>query len=199
MFLDDGGYRVVGTVRDHTNESKIAPLRNAFGDKFEQLELRNAELLDAQSLNDAIAGADYLVHVASPFTFTPPKHSDELVRPAVDGTLNALRAANKHKVKRVVVTSSDIAIVGQPNAQNLTFTEENWSDPTELQSLNDAYALSKTMAEKAAWDYQKSIPEEERFDMVCINPGLVMGPSFVGKGFASGEIMELFMMGTLPG
>jgi len=157
--------------------------------------------LDAQSLDHAITGADYLVHVASPFTVTAPRHSDELVRPAVDGTLNALRAAHKHKVKRVVVTSSVIAVMGKPNAQtgNTTFTEKNWSDTTELQSLNDAYALSKTMAEKAAWDYQKSIPEEERFDMVCINPGLVMGPSFVGKGFASGEIMELFMMGTLPG
>ena len=90
--------------------------------------------MDAQSLDLAITGADYLVHVASPFTVTAPRHSDELVRPAVDGTLNALRAAHKHKVKRVVVTSSVIAVMGKPNAQtaNTTFTEKNWSDTTEL-------------------------------------------------------------------
>ena len=141
MFLDDGAYEVVGTVRDQKNESKIAPLRNAFGDKFEQLELRNADLLDYQSLDDAIAGADYLVHVASPFTVTGTKHRDELVKPAVDGTLNALKAAHKHKVKRVVVTSSVMAVMGKPKQHHVStiFTEENWSDPKELQSLNDAY------------------------------------------------------------
>jgi nucleoside-diphosphate-sugar epimerase len=65
--------------------------------------------------------------------------------------------------------------------------------------LADAYVLSKTLAEKAAWDYHSKMAPEEAFELVCVNPGLVMGPSFVGKGFTSGEIMDLFMMGVLPG
>lgn len=124
----------MGTVRDKNNESKIAPLRDAFKEKFAELELRNAELLDAESLDHAIAGADYLVHVASPFVIDNIRHSDELVKPAVDGTLNALKAAHKHRVKRVVVTSSVASIMGKPNANTGTtlFTENHWSDPTEL-------------------------------------------------------------------
>jgi len=192
----------VRTVRDKTNESKIAPLRDAFKDKFAELELRNADLLNAESLDHAIAGADYVVHVASPFVIEGIRHSDDLVKPAVEGTLNALKAAHKHRVKRVVVTSSVVAIMGK--SANATtgptiFTEKDWSEPAELKSLDDAYQLSKTMAEKAAWDYQSKLAPEEAFELVCVNPGLVMGPAFVGKGFASGEILDLFMMGKLPG
>jgi len=201
LFLQDGGFKVVGTVRDKNNETKIAPLRNAFKDKFAELELRNAELLDADSIDKAIAGADYVVHVASPFVMEGIRHSDELVKPAVDGTLNALKAAHKHRVKRVVVTSSVMSVMGKPSNTHtgpITFTEKDWSEPAELQSLADAYQLSKTLAEKAAWDYQSKLAPEEAFDLVCINPGLVMGPAFVGKGFTSGEILDLFMMGKLP-
>jgi nucleoside-diphosphate-sugar epimerase len=68
-FLKDGGYTVRGTVRDKNNEEKIAPLKKAFGDDFDKIELRNADLLDADSLDKAIEGATYVVHTASPFHF----------------------------------------------------------------------------------------------------------------------------------
>lgn len=110
-------------------------------------------MLDADSLDTAIEGADYLVHVASPFTFNAPKHRDELVKPAVEGTLSALKAAHKHKLKRVVVTSSIIAIMMGHNPEPDVFTEEHWSVEERIQGLSDAYGLSKTLAEKAAWTY----------------------------------------------
>lgn len=90
VFLQDGSFRVRGTVRDKSNEAKLAPLRVAFGDLFEQLEIVEADLMNAQSLDDAIAGSTYVVHVASPFFFG--NDESELITPAVNGTLTVVRA-----------------------------------------------------------------------------------------------------------
>ena len=121
--------------------------------------------------------------------------------PAVDGTINALKAAYKHGVKRVVVTSSCAAIMSPSDLitpRPDKWTEEHWTQPDNIPNLGDSYTASKALAEKAAWDYQKTLPAGQRFDLVTICPGLVLGPAFCGKGFASGEIMELFMMGKMP-
>ena len=90
MFLEDGGYRVRGTVRDKNNEAKVAPIREAFGDLFNQLELVEADLMDEASLVTAIQGSTYVVHMASPFFFS----SDEsvLIPPAVNGTTAVMKA-----------------------------------------------------------------------------------------------------------
>lgn len=90
-------------------------------------------------------------------------------------------------------------MMGGHNPFPQVVTEETWSQDQNMQNLVDAYGLSKTLAEKAAWDYQKSLPESERFELCTINPGLVLGPAFVGKGFASGEVIEMFMTGKYPG
>ena len=90
-FLKTGEFRVRGTVRDHKNEAKLAPLKNAFGEYFSQLELVDAELLDAESISKAIEGATYVVHVASPVTFSP--NEDEVVKPAVEGTIAVMKAS----------------------------------------------------------------------------------------------------------
>ena len=82
LFLKDGGFTVRGTVRDKTNEQKIAPLRAAFGENFNKLELRNADLLDEKSLDDAIEGATFVVHTASPF-HTKAEKLEEICDPAV--------------------------------------------------------------------------------------------------------------------
>ena len=99
-----------GTVRDIKSEKKIAPLRKGFAEKFDQLELFEADLLNAASLDAAIAGQEYVVHTASPFPITTPRHENDLIKPAVEGTMAVLRAAHKHRVKRVVITSSCVAI-----------------------------------------------------------------------------------------
>lgn len=94
-FLEDGSFKVRGTVRDPKNEAKIKPLRTAFGDSlFSKLELVAADLLDADSLSKAIAGADIVVHTASPFPIADPKDEQEVIKPAVEGTLAVMRACH---------------------------------------------------------------------------------------------------------
>lgn len=108
-FLKDGGFRVRGTVRDTKNEKKIEPLKKAFGDLFANLELVEADLLNDESLENAIEGADYVVHTASPFVMGKQKE-EFFIKPAVEGTLSVCRAAHKNRVKRIVITSSCAAI-----------------------------------------------------------------------------------------
>ena len=89
-FLEDGGYRVRGTCRDPTNEKKIAPLRAGFGKYFDRLELVKADLSNEQTIIDAVAGSDYLVHVASIFSFN--MNDENMVPTAVNGTMAAMKA-----------------------------------------------------------------------------------------------------------
>ena len=101
-------------MRNPKDEEKLGKLKKAFGDAlFEKLEVVAADLLDAESLDRAIEGQDVVVHVASPIPVNPPADENELIRPAVEGTLAVLRAAQKHKVKRVVITSSGLSIFVQ--------------------------------------------------------------------------------------
>eukprot|EP00352_Strombidinopsis_acuminata_P008389 CAMPEP_0176360066 /NCGR_PEP_ID=MMETSP0126-20121128/16850_1 /TAXON_ID=141414 ORGANISM="Strombidinopsis acuminatum, Strain SPMC142" /NCGR_SAMPLE_ID=MMETSP0126 /ASSEMBLY_ACC=CAM_ASM_000229 /LENGTH=94 /DNA_ID=CAMNT_0017715199 /DNA_START=164 /DNA_END=448 /DNA_ORIENTATION=+ len=85
------------------------------GDLFDQVELVNADLLNAESLMNAAEGCEYIVHTASPFPLVEPKDENELIKPAVDGTMAVMEAARKHKVKRVVITSSVASIFDSEN------------------------------------------------------------------------------------
>ena len=194
-FLDDGSFRVIGTVRDKDNVEKLAPLRKVVG---EDIELRNADLMDADSLDKAIEGATYLVHTASPVSMTA-ESADLLIKPAVEGTMAALKAAHKHGVKRVVVTSSVVAInVGLDPFPN-PVTEEHWSNEEVMRKDEkaNAYFLSKTLAEKAAWAFQASLPENERFELCTVNPGIVLGKALLGYGFFSGDFINYVMNGVM--
>lgn len=126
----------------------------------------------------------------------PPADEDLVIRPAVEGTLAVLRAAHKHRVKRVVITSSCAAIFGQhPENHKEPYTENDWTDVTAV----GAYEKSKTLAEKAAWDFHKSLPESERFELVVINPCIIFGPSLIPGDFASGLFINRIMSGAYPG
>jgi nucleoside-diphosphate-sugar epimerase len=197
LFLKDEQYKVIGTVRDKDNEAKMAELKAAFGADFDRIELRNADLLDDQSMERAIEGATYLIHIASPCYYTN-KTQEELVKPAVDGTLSALKAAHKHGVKRVVITSSLSAVSVGNDPIPEYFTEESWSPVDKLQDVAIAYSLSKTLSEKAAWDYQTSLGEQA-FELISICPALVVGPSFVvgGGNFHSGNFLTKLMKGEM--
>lgn len=154
VFLKDGGYNVVGTVRDTKNPKKIEPLQKAFGDHFAQLTLVEADLNDEKSIFKAIEGAEYVVHTASPFPLKNPKHENELIIPAVNGTKAVMSACHANKVKRVVITSSVAAIMdSKPEEKPLNnhFTEKNWSNP--VGDHIKAYPKSKTLAEMAAWEF----------------------------------------------
>jgi len=194
-FLKDGHFTVRGTVRDPTNEAKLAPLKKAFGDSYSKLEIVKADLLDAESLDKAIEGCDYVIHVASPFPISDPKDENELIKPAVEGTLNVLKAAHKHKVKRVVVTSSQVSVImRKPENRKPIYNEEDWS---ELEYL-DGYDKSKFLAEKAAWEFVKALPKAERFELSVVAPGLIVGPPIVNDDFTSGQYIVGFMTGAFP-
>ena len=112
-----------------------------------------------------------------------------------------MKAAQASKVKRVVVTSSIAAIVGLDQADipdDDTFTGEHWTD-TNSELGKKAYYKSKTLAEKAAWDFVKGLPEEEKFELATINPSFVIGPAISGPGFESQKIIADMVTGKLPG
>jgi nucleoside-diphosphate-sugar epimerase len=142
--------------------------------------------------DSAVAGSTHVIHVASPFPDRVPSNPEELIRPAVDGTLNVLKAVTEAGgVKRVVLTSSIAAVYDSsipiPKEQETTktFDEENWTDVDNASV--DVYAKSKTLAEKAAWDYLKELPEEKKFELAVINPGMVIGP-LLNKRFTTSHL-----------
>jgi nucleoside-diphosphate-sugar epimerase len=126
-----------------------------------------ADLSHDEGWAAAVEGCDHVVHVASPLPDGTPKSDDELVRPAVDGTLRVLRAAAAAGVKRVVMTSS-VAAVGSGHTDGAVRTEDDWS----IVDRSPAYEKSKTLAERAAWDFAR----ESDVELVAVNPGLVLGP-----------------------
>lgn len=115
------GYRVRGTVRSLDDKGKIASLRKIAPES--KLELVEADLLNPSSWSEAMRNVTVVVHVASPFPSQPPADEMDVIRPALDGTLNVLREAfnNRYTVRRVVLTSSTIAIFGQVPSYNLSF------------------------------------------------------------------------------
>lgn len=137
QFLQDGSFRVRGTVRGKT-EDKLRPIRNGVGaELFDKLEVVEADLLNAYSLNNACEGATYVVHTASPFPLKNPKTADELVRPAVEGTTAIVKACHAAKVKRLVITSSVASIMNcRDENRPATFTEEHWSDVEHMRTTN---------------------------------------------------------------
>jgi nucleoside-diphosphate-sugar epimerase len=165
------------------------------------LTLVQADLLDEDSVERAIAGSTHVAHVASPFIIGEPKDENDLIRPAVEGTLSVLRACRRNKVKRVVITSSIAAIENvhpDKEPKDNYFSEENWSDPDRPAGMS-AYAKSKVLAERAAWDYVAKLPEDEKIELTVINPGFVVGPSFIGGDFSSGKVISDIMMNKFPG
>jgi len=176
---------------------KLEPLKKAFGDHYNQLELVEADLLNKESMFKAIEGADFVVHTASPFTIAQPKDENELIKPAVDGTMAAVEAAFQNKVKRIVITSSVAAIMVNKDPKVTHFTPESWSDTTIPQCT--PYNKSKTLAEKCAWDFQKAhANDDHKMEIVTINPGFVLGPNLNKCQFASGDVVKQIMSGDLP-
>jgi len=145
--------------------------------------LVEADLLNADSLDKAIKGCDYVVHTASPFPLGAPVDENSIIRPAVDGTVAVMKACHKYKIKRVVITSSIAAVFEHaPNDRKPVYNESDWSDPKAC----GVYTKSKLLAEKAAWDFLQQLPDNEKFELVTVMPGFVQGPTFVYTDFSSG-------------
>lgn len=194
MFVEDGSYSIRGTVRDPKNEKKMAPLKEILGDKYSSVEFFAADLTDRESMIKAVEGCVYVIHTASPFPPSNPKTEDEIIKPAVDGTNAICEACHKYKVKRMVMTSSTTAIYDYVNFKE-EVTEDDW---VELNSKVVAYTKSKTLAEKAAWDYQAGLKDDEKFEIVTINPTVIFGPILVKSPFATQDMMSGIMTGKVP-
>jgi dihydroflavonol-4-reductase len=161
------GYEVVGAVR---SVAKVDPTRSAIASaaSVERLTFAEADLLSDRGWDDAVQGCTYVMHVASPFVLAEPKNESELITPAVDGTRRVITAAQRAGVRRVVLTSSTVAMIsGRPSGR---YGPDTWSDTS---ARIGAYAKSKTLAERAAWDAVAG----GAMELTVVNPGAVFGPS----------------------
>jgi dihydroflavonol-4-reductase len=190
------GYSVRGSVRSLSKSQKVIDAIKKEVDPKDNLEFCELNLLSDAGWDAAMKDCEYVLHVASPFINSEPKDENEYIRPAVDGTMRALRAAKKAGVKRVVLTSSMVSMLGD-SAQSMDVTPETW---TNVDAKNtSAYSKSKTLAEKAAWDFIHAQTDPTPMELTVVNPGPVFGPSLSGD--LSGTSMTMFkqmLTGKMP-
>lgn len=199
----DAGHTVRGTVRSKGNALKCDPVLAA----VPGIELVEADLLSDDGWAEAVKGVDFVLHVASPFPLQAPANENELIRPAVEGTLRVLKAAvAETSIKRVVLTSSVAAVSGghektdklaatEGCGEDKVWSEEDWSRVEGC----EAYAKSKTLAEMAAWKYVKEEqPEGRNLELVVINPGFVVGPALIKAPCSSVNVISRLLKGELP-
>jgi nucleoside-diphosphate-sugar epimerase len=189
------GHTVRTTVRDPARETEVQAMIAKQVDAGERLSVLAADLTSDDGWADAVAGCEYVLHVASPFPPVQPKDPDELIVPAREGTLRVLGAALDAGVERVVVTSSVAAISGSGKAvSGRPLDERDWSDP-ENTALTP-YARSKTIAEQAAWEFARERGATEK--LATVNPGAIIGPVLgPGRSYSLQSIERL--LGGMPG
>ena len=174
-LLEDGYTSIHASIYPGSDPTHLFSLPGATSPNV-RLEVYEADVLDYSAVLKAVDGCQGVFHVASPCTLEDPKDPErELVMPHVQGTLNVLEAAKTAKVRRVVLTSSISAIVPNPNWDPETkgaFDESSWTDLEYCKGRHKWYPVSKTLAEKAAWEYA----EKHGIDVVAINPGTCLGP-----------------------
>ena len=188
------GYSVKGSLRSMNREQEVRDAVKTETDDT-KLEFCKLDLLEDDGWEDAMWDCDYLMHVASPFVIEDPKDENELIKPAKEGTLRALNAAKKAGIKRVVLTSSVAAV----NSHMMSGT----SDHTTWTDINSKYVTpyqkSKTIAEKAAWDFYNNQDSNNKMELAVINPGGVMGPQLGNDlGGASTQIVSQLISGKFP-
>lgn len=193
LRLLNAGHAVHGTLRSPSREAEVrSALMPALKDPalLDRLSFAVADLERDAGWAEVMAGAAALVHCASPFPIAQPKDEDVLIRPALEGTARVLRAARAAGVRRVVLTSSTVAVLNEtkPGMQD----EDDWCD-VSLRSTTP-YARSKTLAERKAWEIARS----EGLELTTVNPGLVVGPPLDGHYGSSLGLIERFMRGKDP-
>ena len=185
------GYRIRGTVR---SAGKASEVQAVFSEAEQIPELFTADLLNPEGWSEAVASCDAVMHVASPFLIELPAHEDELIRPAVLGVKHVMEAAFSQGVSRIIQTSSIAAIVFGHEKQKSDFTEQDWTIP-EGRNVSPYYK-SKTLAEKAFWDFGRK-HEEMKLTSIC--PGFVLGPLLSKDTGTSVEVLVRMMQGKYPG
>jgi nucleoside-diphosphate-sugar epimerase len=191
------GHETRTTVRDLARESDVRAMlrQGGAGEADERLTLFRADLNADAGWAEAAAGCEYVLHVASPFPSTVPKDANDLIAPARDGALRVLRAARDAGVKRVVLTSSFAAIGYGAKDRTTAFTEEDWTNLADASV--QPYQKSKTIAERAAWDFITR--EGGGLELAVVNPVGVFGP-VLGPDYSTSILfVKRLLDGSVPG
>ena len=190
------GFNVIGSLRDISKAHEVETAIKKHIVIKDNLEFCQLDLLIDNGWDKAINGCDFVLHVASPYVSYQPKDENELIKPAVEGTSRVLKFAKKFGVKRVVITSSVVAMLGDANA-SIDINSKSW---TNINAKNvSAYVKSKTMAEKLAWDFVTNQHTNQPLELVVINPGPVFGPTLTGNlNGASMSMYKDLISGKMP-
>jgi nucleoside-diphosphate-sugar epimerase len=187
-------HAVKATLRNLARADEVRQSVAHAGADASEVEFVAADLLSDEGWAQAMDGCTYVLHVASPFPITEPKRPEDVIRPAREGALRVLRAARDAGVKRVVLTSSIVAItLPWPEASlGHVFTEDDWTNP-ERRDIS-TYVKSKALAERAAWDFVKS--EAGAPELTVVNPAFVLGPAPDPDLSTSHEVLRLMAIGA---
>ncbi len=191
-----GGHQVRTTVRSLKREGDVRAMLKVGGVEVgNRLSFIATDLEKDAGWREAVAGCEYVLHVASPLPPSVPKNEDELIAPAREGTLRVLRASRDAGVRRVVLTSSFAAIGYGYKSRTAPFNETDWTDLNG--EVVAPYQKSKTLAERAAWDFMAK--EGAALELSVVNPVGVFGPVLGPDYSASILIVQRMMDGALPG
>jgi nucleoside-diphosphate-sugar epimerase len=188
------GYKVKTTIRSlKRKDDIIAMLRRGGILSFENLFFVEADLTKDDNWDEAVKNCTYVLHIASPIFLALPKDENEMIRPAVDGTLRVLNAARGAGVKRVVMTSNFGAVGYSHKDPQIPITEAEWTDPNE-KGLS-SYNKSKVMAERAAWDFIRR--EGGGLELSVINPVGIFGPALSADLSSGFELVKNLLDGSM--
>src|SRR5262245_23205628 len=194
LQLLDAGHEVRTTVRSLAREAGVrGTLERAGAKRLDRLVFCAADLEQTRGWPEAVAGCQYVLHVASPMPVAAPKSEDEVIVPARDGVLRVLRAARDAGVERVVLTSTCGAIYYGHPPQTAPFDETSW---TRLDGEMSAYVKSKAIAERAAWDFVAA--EGGALELTTVNPAGIFGPA-LGPDYSGSLDIVRRMLGGMPG
>ncbi|WP_299211060.1 aldehyde reductase [uncultured Aquimarina sp.] len=191
------GYEVIGTLRDMKRANEIKQVIAENTSNIDKLDFAEADLMDKSVWNDLASEVQNVIHIASPFPRELPKNQDDLIIPAKTGTLHILEAASRNGLRRVVLTSSSGAIVyGKEKLKRKGIFDEN--DWTDISNVKDStpYFRSKTIAERAAWDFIKN--DTSGLELTTICPGAILGPILEKDFGTSANIVIKTMDGSTP-
>ena len=193
--LLEQGFKVRGTVRSKQRESHARDALKIGNVNITHLDFAILDLTTDDGWDNAMEGCEYVLHVASPFRIANPKNANDMMLPAVEGTKRILRAASQANVKRVVLTSSIVSMMS--SIRRGQFGPDDWTD-VSYPNLN-TYIRSKTLAEKAAWNFISNATENEKLELVVIAPGGVFGPPLGNEMTAETlSIMDKMLSGKIP-
>jgi dihydroflavonol-4-reductase len=200
LQLLDAGYDVRASARSKSRETELVEALTphlATGSTLEgRFSVVAADLTSDDGWDEAVKGCTFVLHVASPIFLKVPKDENEMIVPARDGALRVLRSSSRAGVKRVVLTSS-VAAIAYGTPRDHVYTEKDWTNVAG--SDVDPYAKSKTVAEKAAWEFIGSPENTSKMELVTILPGLVLGPVLSSHFSSSGEAVKRMMNHEVPG